>query len=275
MLNCAICNAKGLDLTRHIKEIHLISIEQYKTQYHISVVDPSVDLKRKETCIELYGDPNYKNKEAKKLSNEIYEGGHSLRDLAVRSKGCETKRTLYGDPNFTNREQAKETCLKKYGVDNIANIPGVKEKKFNTLMQRYGKIFNWERKDVVSKEELIKLHHIEGLTFGEIGKKLGYTAEGVSYWMKKHGVEVHKKVISSKFKEHTDNKTDVKEYLEYCLKNGRVLSFSEFGKLTADKKNQKLKRLFNAGKSYQHLKSVINEIALHPELWAEFLVKIK
>jgi nucleoid DNA-binding protein len=142
-------------------------------------------------------------------------------------------------------------------------------------MQRYGKIFNWERKDVVSKEELIKLHHIEGLTFGEIGKKLGYTAEGVSYWMKKHGVEVHKKVISSKFKEHTDNKTDVKEYLEYCLKNGRVLSFSEFGKLTADKKNQKLKRLFNAGKSYQHLKSVINEIALHPELWAEFLVKIK
>ena len=150
---CKICGTVRTDLHRHLETEHQMSSEQYKSTYGGTIIDSSVEEQRKETCLEKYGDPNFKNKEAAKFSNEIYEGGHSLRDPAVRAKGCETKEQLYGDKNFTNREKAKETCIEKYGVDNVAKIPGVVEKRVQTCIQRYGKIFNFERKDVFTKEK--------------------------------------------------------------------------------------------------------------------------
>ena len=274
MLICKICGVVRIDLRRHLETEHQMSSEQYRTAYGEIIVDPSVEEKRKETCIERYGDPNYKNKEATRLSNEIYKGGHSLRDPAIRARACKTKEQLYGNKNFTNREKAKETCLEKYGVENVAQIPCVVEKRIKTCIQRYGKIFNWERKDAFTREELIELHHNQGLTLGKIGTKFGQTPEGVGYWMRKLEVEVHKKIVSPKFKEYTDIKADVREYFEYCLKEKLVLSFSEFGKMTADKKNQKLKRLFNTGRIYHYFLGELKQVALYPEKWTEFLAKL-
>ena len=69
-------------------------------------------------------------------------------------------------------------------------------------------------------------------------------------------------------------KSDELAVLKTLLKEKQLLSFSEFGKMTSDKKNQKLKRLFNAGRPYNHLKSELIEVALKPELWESFLNKI-
>ena len=204
-----------------------------------------------------------------------FEGGHSLRDPKVREKGCQTKLEKYGSRNFTNREQAAQTCMKKYGVNNVAKLKSVTEKKKATLIARYGKIFNWERKDLFSKEELVRLHHNEGLSLVEIGKKFNTTSVVISYWMKKHGLEVHKKIVVPRFKEYTSPEEGVKEYLEVCFKNKKVLSFEELGKLTADKSKQKLKRLFNKGGSCQPLRDGLKEVALLPEKWPEFIEEIK
>jgi hypothetical protein len=262
MLVCKICGVARTNLHRHLDVEHQMSSEQYKNIYGEPVVDSSVEEKRKGTCLEKYGDSNYKNEEAKKISNEKYIGGHPFSDPRLRAKACETKEQLYGDRNFTNRDKAKETCLERYGVANVSNVPEVVEKRVKTCIQRYGKIFNWERKDAFTREELVELHHNQGLTLGEIGAKFGQTPEGISYWMKKLGVEVYKKVVVPKFKEYSNSKDDVREYFEYCLKEKQLLSFSEFGKMTSDKKNQKLKRLFNAGKLYNHLKSELIGVAL-------------
>ena len=272
---CKICGVERTDLTRHLKEEHQITASDYKKSYQAAVVDSSVKEKRKETCLKKYGDPNYKNDEAKKLSNEIFEGGHSLSDPGVRQKARITKQELYGNPNFTNREKAQQTIKEKYGVSNISDIPGVKEKKISTLMKRYGKIFNWERKDIISKEELIRLHHTEGLSLTEIEQKLNMTSGSVTYWMKKHGVEIHKRIVSPKTKEYTPPEEGVREYFEVCLKNGRVLTFGEFGFLTEDRKKQKLKRLFNKGGSCQSLREELKNYALFPEKWTSFFGKMK
>lgn len=252
-----------------------MSVEDYKKQYHTIIVDPSVEEKRKETCLEKYGDPNYKNEEAKRLSNEIFEGGHSLSDPAVRKKAYETKQELYGNPDFTNREKARQTLKSRYGVENISHIPGVVEKRVQTCLNKYGKIFNWERKDFISKEELIRLHHDEGLSLTEIEQKLNITSGSITYWMKKHGVEIHKKIVIPKVKEYTSPEEGVKEYFEVCLKKGCVLSFGEFGNFTEDRKKQKLKRLFNKGGSCQHLREYLKDFVLFPDKWPSFFEKMK
>ena len=67
--------------------------------------------RKKNTCIEKYGDENYKNIE----------------------KGKQTKLDKYGSAGFNNRIKAKETSLEKYGVDNISKLEIIKQQKEKTF----------------------------------------------------------------------------------------------------------------------------------------------
>ena len=64
----------------------------------------------------------------------------------------------------------------------------------------------------------------------------------------------------------------VKDYLDSCLKAGKVLSFYEYGQITGNP-STRLKRQFNAGKPYNHLRNELKSVAVHPELWEDFLAK--
>jgi hypothetical protein len=195
---CAICNVGRSDLTRHLKADHNITVDEYKKQYNAIVVDHSVEEKRKLTCLDKYGISNYKNGDAKKLSNEIFEGGHSLSDPKVREKACKTKQELYGDPNFTNREKAKRTVMVKYGVESVAHIPGVIDKRKETLINKYGRVFNYIRPPTITKEVLIDLHINQRKTLKEIGLLYNIKWQVVSYWMKKYSIKALR--ISKKLK---------------------------------------------------------------------------
>lgn len=76
---------------------------------------PAIQLKKKQTCLDKYGDPNFKN----------------------HSKAKETKIANHGDANFNNRAKANNTLLEKYGVDNVSQLAEVKRKKQNTFNQNY------------------------------------------------------------------------------------------------------------------------------------------
>jgi len=271
MLKCVICGFEGMDLSRHLRYVHKMDVDKYKQTYNRIVVDPLIEEKRKKTCKRIYGNPNYKNEEAKKLSNEIYEGGHALSDPKIRKKADKTKKERYGDSNFTNRKKAQQTCIERYGVDNPNKIKGVKEKRIKTLLEKYGKVFNYKKDPVISKEALIEMHYKRKMTLGEIGTKLNMSEVVVSYWMKKHNVTVHKRVVSPVSKEYIKSHDIVKEFLELCKEKDKVLSFSLYGKYTEGKKMSRLKRLFNTGKRYHHLKDRLFEVALKPYMWDDFL----
>jgi hypothetical protein len=210
MLTCAICSKEGLDLTFHLQHKHQLTTDQYKSQYNALVVDPSVELKRKETCESVHGDSNYKNEEARKLSFEVYEGGHPFSDPKVREAAMNTKMKLYGDPDYTNRDQAKETIKTKYGVENVAGIPGVVEKRIKTNLERYGKIFNYDPKPIFTKDQLEDLHYNQNKNLSEIGEIYGMTGEGVAYWMRKYGlktrtIKLNKAIVTGPMQECKGN----------------------------------------------------------------------
>ena len=75
-----------------------------------------IDKKRRQTCIELYSDENYRNIE----------------------KSKKTRLEKYGDSNFNNRKKAKETCIKKYGVENPFQSNLVKDLIKKTNLKKYG-----------------------------------------------------------------------------------------------------------------------------------------
>lgn len=274
MVSCAICGIEKKDLSRHIKIDHLMTIEEYKKKYQKEIIDFSVDIKRKQTCLEIYGDSDYRNEEAKKLSFEIYENGHPFKDPKIKAKARETKIELYGDPGFTNRAKAKQTCLKKYGVDNVAKIESVVKKRVNTCLERYGKIFNYEYKPPFTKEDLIDLHINKKQNLEEIGNKFETTAAVIGYWMRKWGIPVTKRVVVSHEREFITVQELVRKYFEICFDLGKVLSFYEYGKIDSQKNMLKMKRCFNTGSKNSHLKQELFQTVLSPEKWSEFLMRL-
>ncbi len=91
---------------------HKCANEFMKSETFIS----EIDKKRRQTCIDLYGDENYRNSE----------------------KSKETKLKKYGDSNYNNRIQAKQTCIELYGVENPFQSDLVKQKIKKTNLKKYG-----------------------------------------------------------------------------------------------------------------------------------------
>jgi hypothetical protein len=100
------------------------------------------------------------------------------------NKSKNTKKELYDDENFTNREKAKETCLTRYGYDNILKVPEFIRKREET---RYK---NWLEK--IKDIDLFKKYYKE--VWHETRKwikKLYETWDGLCYYTRQ-------KLISTK-----------------------------------------------------------------------------
>lgn len=249
---CALCGHKGKDLTKHLKE-HNLSTKEYKEKYGKKVVASVVEEKRKQTCESIHGDPDYKNREAIALSNEIFDGGHSLRDPAVREKAADTMEEKYGERHFTNRKKAMKTTRERYGVDYTCQVPEVIEKRVATLKERYGRVFNIDgpphnKKDIPGDFEE---KYRSRLTINQLALRYGVSEPVVDRWIKKLGLS-RAPIITER--EMMSAVQVVGKYLSVCSEKGEALSFSGYGKIVGDKHNGKLKRLFNAGKRFSHLK---------------------
>jgi len=48
------------------------------------------------------------------------------------------KKEIYGDENYNNKEKNKETCLEKYGVENVFKRYDIKEKSKAIIFKKYG-----------------------------------------------------------------------------------------------------------------------------------------
>ena len=63
------------------------------------------------------------------------------------------------------------------------------------------------------------------------------------------------------------------EYFKECMSQDKILSFYEYGKIRGNKYTLKMKRLFNAGKKYNHLLDELKQVALNKDAWDDFLKK--
>ena len=117
--------------------------------------------KIKQTCLERYGDENYRNKEkSKQTCLEKYGKEHILQLDFIKEKSKQTclekygvttysqtdkcvqtikttKLERYGDENYNNREKAKQTCLEKYGVTTYSQTEECKNKTIKTNLEKY------------------------------------------------------------------------------------------------------------------------------------------
>lgn len=271
MLTCKICGHEAMDLGKHIRLEHKMALSRYRKELG-DIVDPSVLEKRKATCLAKYGVEHYTNRPAAALSNMTFEGGHFFRDPEVRDKIRKTKNKRYGNPTYTNRRKARETCLKKYGVEHTCVVPEVVEKRLETLKKRYGKVFNIkEPHNKKSIPQNLREEYLSGILLEDIASNYGVSLSVVSRWVKELGLKRPPLKTSHIVMPLSEI---VSLYFDRCLEKGRCLSFYEFGVIAGAKYLIRLKRLFNRGKSYHHLKQDLFDCALDTEKQKSFLKQL-
>lgn len=260
MIECRICGESRDNLTKHIKAVHGLSVSEYGGV----VIDPAVVDKRRATCEAVYGDRSYRNQDAINLSNEVFEGGHSLRDPAVREKAKETKRKLYGNPNFTNRVKAIET---RKALPEEVKKETIK-KRNQTLLAKYGRVFNHVKTKLPVPDDFRERF---SSTPDSHSLCIHYGASPIliSRWVKECGLSWPK---VSPDREYQTPVEVVRQYFERC--EGKALSFYDYGRKYGNAPMLKMKRMFNAGGKYSALKSELFVVALDKGQWEPFLKEI-
>ena len=133
--------------------------------------------KYKQTCMERYGTervqstPEVRNKVkqtwANKTQDERNEYAQSKRDMWARKTPADkdlmvqrvkaTKESRYGDANYNNQEQCKQTCLERYGVDNVFKLKDIQERITKRIIELYGVGHPAQSPEVVDKMKATSL----------------------------------------------------------------------------------------------------------------------
>lgn len=167
-VKCDVCNTeKKIQYCKYIKNYNNGGIYCCSSICaHISGKNKKTNLKKYgnenynnrkksiETCIEKYGvdnvqkvkEINIKSHEqrnekeilnkTRKITRELYGKEHALQIDKFKEKSNKTKKEEYGDENYNNREKCKQTCIEKYGVDNVQKLIETKNKKKKYIIQK-------------------------------------------------------------------------------------------------------------------------------------------
>jgi very-short-patch-repair endonuclease len=170
---CKICNESfksRRSLIYHLKNFHKIPLKEYYISYNnlkiekclfcdndVSWHDRKLEYNKtcsNKTCIAKYA--KMKSDQAVKEKYGV-DNVFSLKEVIKKSK--ETKKERYDDENYNNTEKNKQTCIKRYGVDNGSKTEYAKEiiseknrrnkdqrldKMVKTFKENYG--VNWNSK---------------------------------------------------------------------------------------------------------------------------------
>jgi len=191
-------------------------ITQILKKYEIKVPTKRKNLVRKRTVQEKYGVTNVMfSKDILEKRNKYFTSKYGVdspfKSEEVQEKCRKTLESKYGVDNPLKNPntllKVRETNLKRYGGPAPICDLKIINKMYNTNLLKYGvknikqvnldsNTLNLLQDKVLLKETLTKWHHMEKLTLGEIGSRLGYKG-GVSYLMKELNIEVKHLVRSS------------------------------------------------------------------------------
>lgn len=99
--------------------------------------------KRKMTCLNKYGHEyalQHHEVIQKRKQTNLKKYGYtcSLLNDKVKNKSHITKLERYGDEEYRGFESMQQTLKIRYGVSNPVNVPGAKEKRKETCLERFG-----------------------------------------------------------------------------------------------------------------------------------------
>jgi hypothetical protein len=230
-VTCAVCGFLGKSLITHVIHAHGLTPSEYTQLYNAPIESSSIKIKRRETSLSNYGVPHYTNREAAKLSFELYEGGHPMRDPSSLER---YKRARALNPHY-DKESAKKTSLERYGEEFFARTEGARRTSRENMgkLQESGRAYSGKnRKDCPDREGLKKAY-LKGSSLGGIALLFKVSDSVVSRWIKECGLE-RGESSGTERKEPMSKEDLIEAYKKECLERKELLSPYTFGKIKGD-----------------------------------------
>ena len=131
----------------------------------------------------------------------------------TRTKVKETKKKRYGDENYNNPEKNKETCIERYGVENVYQREDIKQQIKETKKELYGDE-NFNNRNKAKETNLEKYGVISVAQAPHIKQKIKITN------LKKYNVEYP---LQSKDIHHKIKDTNIEKYgVEYPFQSSEI-----------------------------------------------------
>ena len=151
----------------HVKNIKKSKLERYGSENYNNRD------RAKQTCIETYGVENvFQLDNVKSKSEQTKLERYNNAHYVNTNKNIQTKIALYGSVKEAYKQRnikSIETCIERYGVENVALVEEVKNKIISTQK------LNWANKSEKEKQDIAK--KISSANKGRIvwnkGKKIG------------------------------------------------------------------------------------------------------
>lgn len=197
-----------------------------------SMLDPKVQTKTKQTCLEKYGveySGQSKQKKEKSIKTWIMKYG-----VDNPRKAKFVKEKIYKYFQNKNRiktiiQKRKQTCLEKYGVEYSSQDENIKNKTKQTCLEKYGVEYSWQNENVKNKIKKTCLEKYGVEHFNNLQKRKQTCLEkyGVSSWSKtkdfKEMMLQNKEIIENKRNDtkrrnHTFNTSKPEEELYLYIK---------------------------------------------------------
>lgn len=182
-------------------------------------------LKRKQTCLEMYGVNNVMNNEEikNKLKTTIlqkYGVNHTFQCSTIKDKIKKTNIERYGvdNPNKNPkiREKGKKTCLEKYGVEHIMQNNIFKEQYNNIINEKFG-VKNISQSCAIKEKKIVTC--LKNYKVNHPSQSLEIKQKKIETSLKNYGVE--HPMQNSKFLEKYQ-KTSY-NYKLYTFPSGKII----------------------------------------------------
>ena len=194
------------------------------------------DKKRKNTCLQKYGEENPINSEiiqSKMKATNLLKYGteYSFQSQEIKDKIKKTCIQRFGVENASQnkdiREKYKKTCLEKYGVEHISQTENYKEKYNSTILKKYGVENISQNEEIKNKKKKTCLNNygVEHPSQSEVikQKKIDTSLKNYGVEYPNQNSEVLHKIIKSCYRTK-----------EYIFPSGKVVQIQGFEHFALD-----------------------------------------
>lgn len=191
--------------------------------------DPIKLQKSKQTCLEKYGDENFRNLEkSRQTSMSRYGVSNVMKSEEKRQQSINTRMNKYGgcgNASPISKQKYKDTCKARYNHDNPMKNDSIQQKLFENNLKKFGSISPFSLQSVKDKsiQTCIERYGIEHYTNNNLAKSTMLERHGYEYNFQ--NPDILDRGIQTRIEKYGDpNYNNIEKYKQTCLSKYGVSS---------------------------------------------------
>ena len=189
--------------------------------------DPIKLQKSKQTCLERYGDENFRNLEkSRQTSMNRYGVSNVMKSEKKRQQSINTRMSKYGgcgNASPISKQKYKDTCKARYGQDNPMKNNSIQQKLFKNNLEKFGAISPFSLQSTKDKSIQTCIERYGDSSYNSTKKHKQTHIERYGLNSPTQLASVRQKIYDIKRNNHTFNTSSIEEQFSSYLDSQNIV----------------------------------------------------